>query len=447
METEQSDTLTEAEHLKEWVLEQRRRIKDGERIPARLGRRYDQDLGDNSYVIDYGSHLFDHDGSVVEHRWPKGVSHDAEIPPDDELQFPVPPEAFRTREWEWHPIFWPLISEREAELAYTRWGGAKRKVARVAMDPRHGHVVTGRTLGEAVERAYAECLNTTPELDKPSQVRAVGQAAELMGRWGFVDIFIDESNAYPESATATPEKSYLIVARRRLIEAHGNLKDYDEFGVPEGTPPRAEFDPERYLPAIAMWDRGAMTHAYESSIMYADNRQVGVMEATVLPADKGYTKQPIHFVSRAKVGMDGLEVAVGTIQLVSDIATTSSIKDYEKVGPIEVVEVIAEMQGRQPLTKSEQVDKALRLLTEDDQFAVWEYAHGFLDEDAQAELRQHQFKGLSQIDLIHRTIGLIKTSRRQRAHVILQIRLLVADLIRDLMSLYAGQYRGTWVTG
>ena len=176
------------------------------------------------------------------------------------------------------------------------------------------------------------------------------------------------------------------------------------------------------------------------------------MEAEVRPTDKGYPPQPLHIVSRSDFAVDGgtkhLRPRVISFQLVSEIVTPSSLDDYAKADPDAIASVIVEMRQRGRATNPDHVKAALSLLTEDDQAAVLEFVRCFLEIEDEDELWRAQFKApKAGVDLITAAIGLIKTARKQRAHVLLQIRLLAGDLVRDLMSLHMGQYHGTFVFG
>lgn len=448
METERSDADAEAV----WLKEQEAQIDAHERLPARLGEHIDTDFGDGTYVVSYDHYLFDLDTETPRaEQWPKGFPVEARIPDDEMLHFPQPPEGFKTEGRQWDSVWWPLISDREAGLAMTRLGKAKQRIARVALDSPHGVVLTGPDLGRAIERAYA--LFTGKDLQtEEGTIRSTFQAARSMGQWGFCHIFTDAHSV------SRDETTYLIVPQPRLFEAvqamlaRAGDKPPEAFENRVGTPPMEEFDDGDAGAVISLWEAEDRKEARESAIRYAASRHVGAMEAEVRPTDKGYPTQPLHIIARSDFAVEGgsrgIRPRVVSFQLVSEIVTPSSLDDYAKVDPDAIASVIAEMRKRDRATNPDHVKAALSLLTEDDQAAVMEFVRCFLDTEAEDELWRDQFKApKTGVDLITAAIGLIKTSRKQRAHVLLQIRLVAGDLVRDLMSLYMGQYHGTFVFG
>ena len=429
MDARQSDApQTEAE----WPRSEEEAIANGERIPPALGIEVDRDMGVGTYQIDYLIHP---------DEWPDDYGRAARVPDSEELRYPVPPEAFRTDDRMWDPIWYPLISYAEAQLAKTRFGSAKRKVVRVLFESPNGAVIHGKGLGEAVARAFA--LATGDDLDlSPGNVRTLFNAAQSLGRWGFIHIFSDIG-----STIGGGEGTYLLTHTPLLREAMGGLlnKGWPEFADKVGSDPEPELDPADLKAKIDLWSPESVKEGRRSAIHYADSRTVGTTSAMVHPEEMGYPEQTFHLVTRNRVSMQGMTPSVAAFQLVSKIEAPSSLSQYTSRSGAAIAAVFDEMRGKGRPTNAEDVRAALGFLTTDDQIAVLEFVHQHLTPAAARKLRELQYGGLVGIDLTCAAVQAVTSGKKRRSHVLFQIRLLVGDIVRDLLSWQMGHYHASTV--
>jgi hypothetical protein len=157
----------------------------------------------------------------------------------------------------------------------------------------------------------------------------------------------------------------------------------------------------------------------------------------VLPEDRA-PRQEVHLVARGIPVGSEYQIQSSSVEQMSAIQHVSFLHDYTDAGP-KVGLAIAELGSHVEATSIRDVTQGLLLLTPEDQMAVYDYVVNLLNPIRSEELRLMYFKGTPPVDLIHAAVEMVPTKGKKRAHVLRQIRLLVAALCQDLIGLWSGQ--------
>ena len=406
------------ERARRWITHQKRAIKNGDRAWAK-GDIVDRDAMDGTYLLEY-PHLPDHPG----------------------IEMPIPTTGARYNE-PWDPINFPLLDPMEALIGPFRFGRVVRSiVALMFTGGNHGVVqIQGHNIGDALEQAIAPRENREPlnygdnQRETANRWKTVGKAVDQLADYGYIWMF---ENLDDESATMIQATPLLITQLDGLFKKHrSEFFKEDHLGVPDlgqsSTAKEGLLAEWPYITKVNPKPERVIDH----SIAHYENRAVQRWELSVLPEDKA-PKQEVHLVARGIPVGGEFSILSSSVEQMSTIQHSSFLFAYIDSGP-KVGLAIAELASHVEAKSVNDVAQGLLLLTPEDQLAVYDYITCHLNPVQLEDLRLMQFKGMAAVDLLHIAVQMVPTKGRVRAHVLRQIRLLVAALCQDLIAMWSGQ--------
>ncbi|MAE50017.1 hypothetical protein CMI48_04305 [Candidatus Pacearchaeota archaeon] len=419
-ETPEAPPTTEQRGHPDWVEAQKEEIARGQREPASLGVITDTDVGDGTYQIEYESEftriLYDDEDRE------QGTEADVRF---EEVQFPRPSDDHIEapyRPWCTPYTLLPHISWWEALLRRHRYGKVQRQILRLLSEASGGkRVITGHSLAVAIETAYCTLAETVPDLSNENRLRTVANAARQLARAGLIEVFLSDNPHGYEDAYLLQHTPALRAGISDLIEKYRG-----DFGLPEALTEQEPFE----MPPLVL------AGAKDATEMFRRASAHGRSTATVDDADKGYPDQPYHFVIRNSFAGKAMAMSSAARVLVSEIKAVSSLADYGKTTSEAMLAAVEEMRQKPTPKNAEDVRACLSMLTTDDQKACLHYVQDNLGDDAKVRIGDLSFEGTHGIELVLAAISEVPTRRKQRAHVLRQVRLLVADIVTDLIALW-----------
>ena len=389
-----------------WIMRERRRIKNGERI-WELGDRVDTDWGNGTYLLEY----------------PSRDNH-----PGIEMPIPVPVSNEATAAF-WELTHFPLVDPMEALIGPFRWGIVARSIAALLVTRGNtgSIVVEGYNLPDGIEQALARSEDREPihpSTAKPNRVanrhKTIMTALGQLLDYGYIYAFADRDNA---------NRVLLQASGLMANEMPDLLRKYRKDFLPDMAEGLEGF------PFVGKANPNPQMVVNYSEADYA-NLDVHRWEVDV--TTKGARRQPAHVIARGVPVGEEFQLLASSVHQVSQIISTCALSAYIVEGP-KVGLAITELAAHVEAKSLADVTQGILLLEPRDQMDVYDFVCEFLTEEQTEGLRLSQFTGTSPVDLIHEAVEMVPTKNGEQGHVLRQIRLLVAQLCQSLIGMWSGQ--------